>query len=86
MSFLITCPVCGKRNAYEFRLGSEDRGPMPPEEGLTPRAWCDYVHCRTNAPGPQTEWWCHKDGCGVWFTIRRDTTTNLELPGPEARP
>jgi sarcosine oxidase subunit delta len=33
--------------------------------------------------GVQKEWWVHRDGCGVWFTIYRDTTANLEVPPPE---
>jgi sarcosine oxidase, subunit delta len=84
MSFVISCPVCGRRNAYEFRFGGEERGPRPEEEGLTSQSWCDYVHLRTNAGGPQQEWWLHRDGCGLWFTIWRDTHTNLEIDGPEA--
>ena len=83
MSFLITCPICGKRNAYEFRFGNEERGPRPSGDGVTPREWCDYVHMRSNVAGPQKEWWVHKDGCGAWFTIWRDTRTNLEVNAPE---
>jgi sarcosine oxidase subunit delta len=32
--------------------------------------------------GIQKEWWCHKDGCGSWFTTWRDTVHNLEVPEP----
>jgi sarcosine oxidase, subunit delta len=85
MAFTITCPVCGGRNSYEFRFGGEERGPRPEEEGLTPRAWCEYVHMRSNAGGPQKEWWLHRDGCGLWFTICRDTFTNLQVNEPEAK-
>jgi len=35
MAITITCPVCGRRNLYEFRFGGEERGPRPDEEGLT---------------------------------------------------
>jgi len=84
MSFTIECPVCGKRNAYEFRYGEVDQGPRPSEEGLTPEQWCGYVYRRPNAGGVQKEWWCHRDGCGVWFTIRRNTLTNLQVHEPEA--
>jgi len=28
--------------------------------------------------GAQKEWWCHRDGCGVWFTVWRDTLTGRE--------
>jgi len=83
MSFMITCPICGKRNIYEFRFGGEDRGKRPFGNTAPSReAWYDYVHARTNAAGPQPEMWYHRDGCGVWFSIWRDTTTNLEVEGP----
>ena len=29
MALTLTCPVCGKRNGYEFRYGGEDKGPKP---------------------------------------------------------
>ena len=84
MSFLINCPICGPRNSYEFRYGGEEKGPRPEENGLTPEAWCDYVHMNRCAAGPSQEWWCHRDGCGIWFATWRDTTTNLEItPSPQ---
>jgi len=73
MALTITCPVCGKRNGYEFRFGGEEKGPRPDEKDLSPQA------------GVQQEWWCHKDGCGSWFTIHRDTTTNLEIQAREEK-
>ena len=86
MSLTLTCPVCGPRNAYEFRFGGEDRGPRPPEEELnTGSALYEYVHLRSNLAGPQKEWWYHRDGCGTWFTTWRDTTTNLEVRKIEVR-
>jgi len=85
MSFTITCPICGKRNGYEFRFGGEDGGPRPDEEGLTSRDWCEYVHMHNNIGGPQKEWWYHRHGCGLWFTIWRDKRTNLEVDEPEAK-
>jgi sarcosine oxidase delta subunit len=36
------------------------------------------LHMNKCVAGVQQEWWCHKDGCGSWFSIYRDTTTNLE--------
>jgi len=83
MSFTITCPVCGKRDLYEFRFGNEDRGPAPDHEGLTPEIYSERVHAHVNTAGPQKEWWCHKGGCGVWFTVWRDTATNREVKDPE---
>jgi sarcosine oxidase subunit delta len=41
------------------------------------------VHLRNNIGGIQREWWYHRDGCGSWFTIRRDTLINVEIEGPE---
>lgn len=82
MSFTITCPICGRRDLYEFRFGGEERGPRPDVEGITPEAHCQYVHMRTNAGGPQKEWWYHRDGCGSWFTVWRDTLTNREVKKP----
>ncbi len=81
MSFLIACPVCGKRSGYEFRFGGEDKGPRPDESDMTAAAWCDYVHMNNCTAGIQKEWWCHKDGCGSWFTIFRDTVKNFETGG-----
>ena len=78
MSFTITCPVCGKRDMYEFRFGNEDRGPAPDQEGLEPKTYVQEVIMHKATAGVQKEWWCHKDGCGVWFTTWRDTTTGRE--------
>ncbi|MDY6909187.1 MAG: sarcosine oxidase subunit delta [Thermodesulfobacteriota bacterium] len=83
MSFTITCPVCGRRNLYEFRFGGEDRGPRPEERDLTPEAWAEWAMMNDNVSGVQKEWWYHRDGCGVWFTVHRDTRTNREVPTPE---
>ena len=79
MSFTITCPICGKRDLYEFRFGGEVRGPRPEEEGLTPEAYSQFVHMQTNPGGPQKEWWYHRDGCATWFTVWRNTLTNREV-------
>ncbi|PIE61088.1 MAG: sarcosine oxidase subunit delta, partial [Desulfobacterales bacterium] len=29
MALTLTCPICGKRNGYEFRYGGEEKGPRP---------------------------------------------------------
>jgi sarcosine oxidase subunit delta len=82
VALLITCPVCGRRNGYEFRFGGEDKGPRPEAPELSREDWCDYVHLNECRAGVQKEWWFHRDGCGTWFTIWRDTTTNLEVNPP----
>lgn len=84
MAFMITCPVCGKRNAYEYRYGGEDKGPRLEERGLTTENWFEYTHLNRCVAGIQKEWWCHRDGCGIWFTIHRDTVRNIEVEQPEA--
>lgn len=84
MSYTITCPVCGKRDLYEFRFGNEERGPAPKQDGLTLEEFNDQVQMHTAIGGPQEEWWCHRDGCGVWFRTWRDTVTGREVEKPEA--
>ncbi|HDM09019.1 MAG TPA: sarcosine oxidase subunit delta [Desulfobacteraceae bacterium] len=83
MSYTITCPICGKRDLYEFRFGNEERGPYPNQKGLTPRAYSEAVQMHEAVGGIQKEWWYHRDGCGVWFTTWRDTLTGREVLQPE---
>lgn len=85
MSLMITCPICGRRNGYEFRYGGEDKGPYPWGQELSPRQWTDHVHMNSCTAGMQKEWWYHRDGCGTWFTIFRDTVANVEVENPEAQ-
>jgi len=85
VSFTITCPICGRRDLYEFRFGNEDQGAPPDQDGLTREAYTDYVHHREAVAGPQKEWWCHRLGCGIWFTVWRDTLTGREVEAPEGR-
>jgi heterotetrameric sarcosine oxidase delta subunit len=75
MSFLVGCPNCGARGAYEFRFGGEYRRRPKPEASND--EWVEYVYNRANLDGVQKEWWYHRDGCGRWFVAERDTTTNL---------
>jgi sarcosine oxidase subunit delta len=74
MSFLLQCPNCGTRGAYEFRFGGEyNRRPAP---DAADSEWNQYVYNRANINGVQKEWWYHREGCGRWFLAERDTTTN----------
>ena len=82
MALTINCPICGKRSGYEFRHGGEDKGPRPSEDQLTPEKWLEYTHLNTCVAGIQKEWWYHRDGCGTWFAISRDTRTISEVPSP----
>ena len=81
MTLMITCPICGKRDGYEFRYGGEDKGPRPDQNELGPDEWLDHVHLNECKAGIQKEWWFHRAGCGLWFTIERDTTTNRQTNG-----
>lgn len=81
MSLTITCPICGKRSGYEFRYGGEDKGPKPDDAALTPEVWCEYVHMNRSVAGVVREWWSHRDGCGTWFCIDRDTRSNVQVSG-----
>jgi sarcosine oxidase subunit delta len=85
MSFLLPCPNCGERSAYEFRFGGEVK-PVPPADAPED-IWMDYRFHRTNTAGVQTEWWFHRSGCGQWFQAVRNTVSNevLESFLPQAR-
>ncbi|MGD8562739.1 MAG: sarcosine oxidase subunit delta [Desulfarculaceae bacterium] len=78
MSFTITCPICGKRDMYEFRFGNPAQDPVSDQEGLSARDYSQAVQMRRAVAGPQEEWWCHRDGCGIWFRIWRNTLTGRE--------
>jgi len=74
MTFLITCPNCGSREALEFAYGGEvscRAGPRAGDEELA-----GYLFFRENVRGTQTEWWLHWNGCRRWFQAVRDTATN----------
>ena len=91
MTFRLTCPVCGKRDVYEFSFGGQERGPRPEQEGLSAEAHFRWTQFRTIPGGPQSgaarwqeEWWHHAQGCGVWFRTTRDPGTNREVDGGQA--
>jgi sarcosine oxidase subunit delta len=88
MSFLLTCPTCGPRDAYEFRYGGEVR--RRPQPGSSPEEWADYLYFRANVAGDERAWWFHKDGCRRWLEAERDTRDNRVIstawPDPVADP
>jgi sarcosine oxidase subunit delta len=84
MTLFLTCPVCGRRNGYEFLYGGEDKGPRPAGENRGAGDWCDYVHNSSNAAGIVREWWVHRFGCGTWFTVWRDTRNNRQVPAAQS--
>lgn len=74
MTFLVTCPACGPREALEFSFGGEATRRAGPD--ASERELAEYLYFRENASGWQTEWWVHRDGCRKWFLAERHTTTN----------
>lgn len=84
MSFLIPCPHCGPRDVYEFRFGGEVKS-RPDEKSADADTWAEYVYFSRNVCGPQKEWWYHTQGCRCWFTLWRDTSTNLPVRDPEEK-
>jgi sarcosine oxidase subunit delta len=76
MSFLLSCPNCGKRNVSEFSYRGEYKS--RPDQGAPFDAWVDYVYMKSNERGTQTEWWYHRSGCRRWFLVERDTTCNTD--------
>jgi len=80
MSFVLTCPNCGRRPVAEFRWGGEYRvrpsGGSGPSAAVSDREWSAHLYERKNPDGPLVEWWFHRFGCRRWFLARRDTRSN----------
>jgi sarcosine oxidase, subunit delta len=74
MTFLVTCPNCGPREALEFSFGGEVTRRAGPD--ASDRELAASLYFRENASDWQTEWWVHRDGCRKWFLAERHTTTN----------
>ena len=74
MTFPITCPNCGPREAAEFSYGGETTRRAGP--GSSDRELTGYLYFRENVNGWQQEWWLHRDGCRRWFLAERHTLTN----------
>ena len=81
---LIPCPYCGERPELEFAYGGQAHIARPPDAGaLSDEAWADYLYMRDNLKGPHAERWRHIHGCGRFFNVMRDTTTDTFLAGGE---
>ena len=74
MGFQIPCPVCGLRSVYEFKFGMEVKS--PPETNADLKTWNTYHYFNRNICGVHEEWWYHGGGCGSWFKLKRDTSSN----------
>ena len=71
----IPCPYCGVRDEPEFSFGGQSHVARP-AFAASDAIWADYLFNRDNPKGLHYERWCHRYGCGRWFNVARDTTTN----------
>ena len=75
---LIPCPYCGIRPELEFSYGGQAHVARPqPNAGAA--EWASFQYERDNTRGPHTERWRHSHGCGRFFNVVRDTTTDQIL-------
>ncbi|MQF69406.1 sarcosine oxidase subunit delta [SAR202 cluster bacterium AD-804-J14_MRT_500m] len=74
MAFLIACPNCGERSAYDFTFGGEAQTRPAPDDSAAD--WTKFLYYRSNLPGTQREWWYHRFGCRRWLMVERDSVTN----------
>ena len=76
MSFMLTCPNCGKRHVgeYTFRGYYKPR----PQQSDDFSSWVDYVYFNENKIGKQWEWWYHSSGCQRWFIVERDSANSTD--------
>jgi sarcosine oxidase subunit delta len=72
---LVPCPYCGARDAAEFNWKGEVRR-RPDPSTATSAEWRRYLYMRRNVAGWSVEKWLHRDGCGRYFTLERNTVTN----------
>ncbi len=80
---LVPCPLCGPRNASEFRwVGPLKTRPDP--NATTPAAWRAYLYLQDNPAGWVREAWFHRAGCRRYVTLERHTVSNAFRPGDEA--
>ena len=74
---VIPCPWCGDRHESEFVCAGEARPPRPADPASCgAEDWTAYLLERRNTRGPATEVWWHAKGCGLWFSLLRDTVTH----------
>ena len=74
---LISCPFCGPRAQIEFVFGGQSGivRPQPPQ-AVSDQEWAEYLFYRENPKGEHYERWGHWHGCGLWFSVLRNTVTH----------
>ena len=79
---LIPCPVCGPRPEIEFSYGGEAHIARPPDpDAVSDAEWAAFLVERSNPKGRHAERWRHSHGCGLFFDVERDTSTDMFLDG-----
>ena len=77
---LITCPNCGPRPELEFAYGGEAHIARPADPmSLDDETWAAFLYMRVNPKGAHAERWRHVHGCGRFFNVLRDTTSDTVL-------
>ena len=72
---IIPCPYCGPRAESEFAYGGEAHIARP-DPSADDAAWAGRLFLKDNPKGWTRERWRHAVGCGRWFNLCRDTSTN----------
>ena len=74
---IIRCPYCGERSELEFAYGSEAHVARPLDpSALSDDDWAAFLFLRKNEKGLHAERWRHIHGCGRFFNVLRDTTSD----------
>jgi sarcosine oxidase subunit delta len=82
---IIRCPYCGERPELEFVYGNEAHVARPLDpSALNDEQWASYLFMRNNEKGPHAERWRHTHGCGRFFNVLRDTTSDRIIETYEA--
>lgn len=75
----IKCPVCGV-HADETELSAGGEAHISRASvGSTDAEFEEYMFLRANVRGINLERWRHSFGCGKWFHVARNSTTNVVL-------
>lgn len=73
---LIPCPFCGERSESEFVFGGPKRAARAERLAGSDEAWIDHLTVVPNPRGAVREKWWHRQGCGSWVVIERNTLTH----------
>jgi sarcosine oxidase subunit delta len=74
---LIPCPYCGERPEIEFSYGGQAHRERPQRPAdLSDEEWSRHIYVRDSPRGRNAERWRHLRGCGRFFNVIRDTTTD----------